>query len=285
MAGAHHAATVAKVATKRSAAQPWLEFLERVGYVVRGVLYAAMGVFALGLALGLGGTATDQRGSLVILTGGTAGRVLLFAVVIGLGAFSTWGFVRAVFDPLNRGTDPSGIAERLGFAWSGFAYLSIVFFALHLLAGSASDASHDSTHETIARILSYPLGQTAAVVIGVVAVSAGLGQLLEAIRGRFRRDLKRSEMTGAEKKTVDLLGRIGMVSRGVVFSLVGWFILEGAVNRDPSRVHGFGYAFLFLLEQPYGRVLLGVVSLGFIALGLHSSASARWIRLLGSGPG
>ena len=73
MAGTHTVARRARKATKRGAANSWLEFLERAGYVVRGVLYAAMGTFALGLALGFGGIATDQSGSLVILSGGPAG--------------------------------------------------------------------------------------------------------------------------------------------------------------------------------------------------------------------
>src|SRR5213595_1632325 len=134
----------ARSATKRGASNPWLEFLERAGYMVRGVLYAAMGTFAMGLALGLGGTATDQSGTLRILTGGPAGNVMLFAVVVGLGAYSIWGFVRAVFDPLHRGHDAVGIAERLGFAWSGVAYAAIVLFALRLLAGTSQAGSHDS---------------------------------------------------------------------------------------------------------------------------------------------
>ena len=105
MATANRVARRARATTRKTAANPALELLERAGYVIRGVLYAAMGTFALGLALGLGGTATDQSGSLRILTGGPAGNVMLFAVVIGLGAYSIWGFVRAVFDPLHRGHD------------------------------------------------------------------------------------------------------------------------------------------------------------------------------------
>ena len=281
MASAEHVARRAKSVTRRSAANPALELLERAGYLVRGVLYAAMGTFALGLALGLGGTATDQSGSLVILTGGSAGKVVLFAVVIGLGAYSIWGFVRAIFDPLNRGKDPAGVAERLGFAWSGIAYLSIVIFALNLLGGTAHP-NHDATHDTIARILGYPPGQLAAIAIGFVAVAVGLGQFYIAVKATFKQDLKRGEMNEAEKKVVDALGRLGMVSRGVIFTLVGWFIVQGGLAHDPSRVHGFGGAFVFLLDQPFGRLLLGVVAVGFIALGLHSFACARWIRLLGS---
>lgn len=273
----------AQSATKKTVANPALELLERAGYVARGVLYAAMGTFALGLALGLGGAATDQSGSLVILTGGPAGKVFLFAVVIGLGAYSIWGFVRAIFDPLHRGKDPTGIAERLGFAWSGIAYFSIVIFALHLIAGTAAQ-HQDGTQMAIAKILAYPAGQLAAIAIGIVAIGVGLGQFVEAGKAVFKKDLKRGEMSEAEKKIVDTLGRIGYVARGVTFTIVGWFVVQGGVTKDPSRVHGFGGAFIFLLEQPFGRVLLGAVAIGFIALGIHSFACARWIRLLSSRP-
>src|SRR5438093_383563 len=179
----------AKRATKKTAANPTLEFLERAGYLIRGVLYAAMGAFALGLALGLGGTATDQSGSLRILTGGPAGRLMLFAVVIGLSAYSIWGFVRAIFDPLHRGKDPAGIAERLGFAWSGIAYAAIVIFALHLIAGAAG-SDHDGTQETIARILTLPAGHLIAMAIGIAAIGAGLGRNAGSMNGQVERKLR-----------------------------------------------------------------------------------------------
>ena len=279
--GVARQARKAKRATKKTAANPALEFLERAGYVIRGVLYAAMGTFALGLALGLGGTATDQSGSLRILTGGPAGRLMLLAVVIGLIAYSIWGFVRAIYDPLHRGKDPAGIAERLGFAWSGIAYAAIVVFALHLIAGAAG-GGHDGTQETIARVLTLPAGQLLAMAIGIAAIGVGLGQFAEAYRAIFKRDLKRMEMEKLEKRTVDALGRLGYMSRGVTFTIVGWFVLQGGWQRDPSEVHGFGGAFVALLNAPAGRVLCGAVAVGFIALGLHSLACARWIRLLGS---
>ena len=282
MASAHGIARRAKSATKHTAQHPALELLERAGYIVRGVLDAAMGTFALGLAAGLGGTATDQSGSLVILSGGPAGRAILLAVILGLGAYALWGFVRAIFDPLHRGKDASGIADRLGFVWSGIAYGSVVLFALHLFIGSAPGPTHDGTQDTIAKVLALPAGQAVVIAIGVVAVGVGLGQFVEAYRAAFRKDLKRTEMKKAERRIVDTLGRLGMVSRGVIFTLIGWFIIQGGFAHDPSKVHGYGGAFLFLLFQPFGRVLLALVALGFIALGLHSFACARWIRLLGS---
>ena len=119
-------------------------------------------------------------------------------------------------------------------------------------------------------------------LVVAVAIGVGLGQFADAYRAVFKKDLKRMEMNKAEKKIVDTLGRLGMVSRGVTFTLVGWFVLQGGLHRDPSRVHGFGGAFMFLLDEPFGRVMLGAVAAGFIALGLHSFACSRWVRLLGS---
>src|SRR5438552_17946878 len=116
MASVHRVAQKARSATRRGVSNPWLEFLERVGYVMRGVIYAVMGVLALGLALGIGGGATDQSGSLKLLTGGPTGKALLLAVVFGLGAYSLWGFLRAIFGPLPRRRHAPAIPQRPALA-------------------------------------------------------------------------------------------------------------------------------------------------------------------------
>jgi hypothetical protein len=90
MASVHGVAGHARSAGRRGASNSWLEFLGRAGYAVRGVLYATMGGLALSLAPGVGGVATDPSGTLVILTGGPAGKAFLVAVIIGLGAL---GFI------------------------------------------------------------------------------------------------------------------------------------------------------------------------------------------------
>jgi len=109
-----------------------------------------------------------------------------------------------------------------------------------------------------------------------------IGQFVEAKRARFKDDMKREEMTPAEQKFMVTMGRLGYLARGVTFTLVGWFVFQAGLHRDPAQARGYSGAFVFLLSQPYGHLLLGIVALGFIALGLHSFAAARWMRLLGS---
>jgi fumarate reductase subunit D len=268
-------------AVKRAAGSPALQLLERLGYAVRGALYAVMGLLALGIALGVGGgKATDLSGSLVFLVGNPFGKLVLIVAAIGLAAYSLWGFIRAIYDPLHRGSDKSGYMARLGFITSALSYAAIVVFALQLLAGS-SGPSGDGTQKTIATILNHPGGGWLTVGLGLVAIGVGLGQFIEAYRATFAQDLKGAEMSETERKRAIALGRFGMFARGVTFLVIGWFLVQAGQHHDAGQVQGFGGAFVFLLNQPFGRVLLGVIALGFVALGLHSFACARWIRLMG----
>src|SRR3979490_42419 len=140
-------------AMKRLASNPLLELLERLGYAVRGALYAVMGLLALGIALRIGGgQTTDLSGSLVFLISNPFGKLVLIIIVVGLAAYSLWGFIRAIYDPLNRGSDASGYLARLGFVTSALSYAAIVVFALRILTGSGG-SSGESTQKTIASIL------------------------------------------------------------------------------------------------------------------------------------
>ncbi|HKB17444.1 MAG TPA: hypothetical protein VKF28_00295 [Candidatus Dormibacteraeota bacterium] len=49
----------------------------------------------------------------------------------------------------------------------------------------------------------------------------------------------------------------------MTFTLLGWFVVQAGLNRDPSRAHGFGGAFLLMLGRRW-------------------FASPRWERRLGS---
>jgi Domain of Unknown Function (DUF1206) len=268
-------------AVKRAAANPLLELLERLGYVVRGTLYGVMGLLALGIAVGVGGgQTTDLSGSLVFLTGNPFGKVVLIVAAVGLSAYSLWGFTRAIFDPLHRGRDASGYGARLGFVTSAISYAAIVILSLELLAGSGA-SSGDTTQKTIASVLTHPAGGALTILIGLIAIAIGLGQFLEAYQANFAKDLKGAEMSQSERTWAIRFGRFGMFARGVVFVVIGWFVVQAGIHHDAGQAQGFGGAFVFLLNQPFGRLLLGVIALGFVALGLHSFACARWIRLMG----
>jgi hypothetical protein len=270
-------------AAQRAAAQPGLQLLERVGYVARGALYAVMGVLALKIATGsAGGQATDLTGALVFLIGNQFGKFILIVMIVGLAAYAIWGLVRAIFDPLHRGSDASGLMARLGFISSAVSYGAIALFGLKLLTGAGSAAVGDTTQKTAASLLAHPFGGQLTILAGIIAIGVAIGQFVEAYRATFQNDLKGAEMSPTQRSIVVGLGRYGAAARGVTFLVVGYFLIQAGIYKTASLAHGFGGAFVFLLSQPYGRLLLTVVALGFVALGVHSIACARWIRLMGT---
>lgn len=266
---------------RRGARQPASRSLARAGYVLRAFLYAYMGYVALRIAISGAVRSADQQASLVAIAGFPLGRFLLVGAVVLLFAYALWGFMRAIYDPLDRGDDVKGIATRVAFAFSGLAYVALAFFAIGLLSHGASGNHPDEVTQLAGRVLGAPAGIVIAVLAGLVAIAAGLGQFVEAYRATFQRDLKRRQMSRREKQVTRVLGQFGFVSRGLVFVLMGWFIVLAAIEHNAHEARGFSGVFAYLLVQSYGRPLLGVLGLGFIALGLHSLALARYIRLPG----
>jgi uncharacterized protein DUF1206 len=270
-------------AAERAAGQPVLQWLERVGYVARGALYVVVGVLALKVATSsAGGQATDLTGALVFLIGNQFGKFVLIVMVVGLAAYAVWGLVRAIFDPLHRGSDASGLMARLGFVTSAVSYGAIAIFGLKLLMGTGSAATGDATQKTAASLLAHPFGGQLTILVGIIAIGIGIGQFVEAYRAKFKNDLKGAEMSLAEGRIVVGLGRYGMAARGVAFLVIGYFLIQAGIYKTASLAHGFGGAFVFLLNQPYGHLLLAIVALGFVALGIHSILCARWMRLMGT---
>jgi hypothetical protein len=271
-------------AAETVAAHPWLKTAARVGYVVRGFLYATSGVLALLLALGFDVDSEDLRGSLAVLPGGIVRVLILPVVIVGLVAYGAWGFIRAIYDPLNRGDDPPGIVARLGFVWSGINYLAIAVIAAALLVGAVHSDGAGSIEATVNAALSHQAGWIVVIIAGAIGVATGIGQFYDAYRGGWRSDIKRNQMEAEQRLVVDSLGRAGMVARGLVFGMLGWFILQAGIAHDAERSRSMRQVFEGLATSVLGRLILAGLGLGLAAMGLHSVALARWVRMPQSPP-
>jgi Domain of Unknown Function (DUF1206) len=261
----------------------WMNGLTRFGYFARGVLFAIIGFLALQVAGGKpGGNLTDQNGALVTVAAQPFGKLLLIVMVIGLIGFSLWGFVRAIFDPLARGSDTKGIIARLGYVISGVSYGALVYPFLQLVLGAGSAPAKTQTQTTqdvTAQILAQPFGAVLIAVVGVLVIVWSAAQLYTAYTGKFVKDFKTSEMTAADKKWTLSAGKIGIGARGVVFALIGFFLIQAALHVDPKQAVGLDGALWKLTQQPEGPVLLGAVAIGLMVFGVYSMLSARWVAV------
>ena len=58
-------------------------------------------------------------------------------------------------------------------------------------------------------------------------------------------------VAGQARRVVEPLGVVGHVARGVVFALIGVFLMKAAVEFDPSEAVGLDGALARLADQPY----------------------------------
>jgi hypothetical protein len=72
---------------------------------------------------------------------------------------------------------------------------------------------------------------------------------------------------------IERLARLGYASIGIVYMIVGGFAVRAGAGRRGST-GGQQDAFAFILQQPFGRVLLGVIAAGLIGYVLWRFVSA-----------
>ncbi len=268
-----------KKAAREVTTSPLTESLMRLGYVVRGLVYGTIGVLAFQVAVGIGGALTDPQGAIAALGRTQFGGVVLYGILIGLIGYALWGLVRAVFDPLHKGSDAKGILERIGFAVSGLSYMVLAYFTYGLITGGGSAVRSGQTQQAAASILSKSWGIWVVGIAALALAVSGLYQISKSFGPDFERQFQPYALSSAQRKWINRLGRFGTAARGLVFTLVGVYFGLAAYRHDPSQAKGFDGVLLALLHQPYGSWLLGVVALGLIAFGIYSAVSGLWLRL------
>jgi Domain of Unknown Function (DUF1206) len=251
------------------------ELLSRAGFVARGLVYGIIGLLALDVTLGVGGTITNQQGALRAVEEQRFGHVLLALVAIGLAGYSVWRLLRAILGHGPEGAD-SGI-ERLGALGSGIVYGVLCLLAVQLLVDSGGTTGNAKS--TAGGVFAWPAGRWLVGAAGLVMIGVGLYQLIRGLRRKFLDDSKTEQMPRAVKRWFTRLGTVGHVARAVVFSLVGVFLTKAAVDHRANEAIGLDGALAKLYHQAYGPWLLGAVAAGLMAFGLFSISEARYRRI------
>lgn len=257
-----------------------METLARFGYVAKGFVYAAIGILALLAAFSVnGGETTDTTGALNAIARQPFGQILLILIAIGLVGYVIWRVIEAIKDPENKGTDAKGIFARLGYLLSGLAYIGVAVNAASLAFGSSSGGGGNSEQDWTAMVMQQPFGRWLVGLAGVVVVGIGCYRIYEAYKTKFRKKLNLNELSTQQKKWLVNISRFGIAARGVVFIMIGFFVLQAAKNYAPNQVKGLDGALLTLAQQSSGKILLALMALGLIAYAIYLILQARYSRI------
>jgi hypothetical protein len=246
----------------------------RLGFVAKGVVYALIGVLAFQVALG-GNQRADQKGALQKVAEQPFGEVVLWLMFVGFIAYALWRFSEAIWGRRDETDEKKRTAKRIGSAANGAIYLAIGMLALRTATGSSSSSSSTWT----AKVLNHSGGQTLVVIAGLVIIAVAVGLTWRGLQTDFEKHLRRGEMSSGTYAFVRRLGQVGYVARGIVFGLVGVFVIKAAVDHQPGKARGFDQALKSVAQAPFGQVLLMACAVGLVCFGAYSVAESRYRRL------
>ncbi|TDS15207.1 uncharacterized protein DUF1206 [Maribacter caenipelagi] len=248
-----------------------------IGYSAKGVVYAMTGVLTFLTTINMGGQKAGKLSTIDYLEEQSFGASIVIVLGLGLLCYALWRLLQGIMDPENIGTEPKNIVKRIGFTISGIIYAGLGLIAIIdaldiiLLTGNGNSKSS---------ILSGTSGSIIFVIIGTGLALKGTYQFIKAYKGDFLEKFQIGSISSINKrKYIKKIGYAGLISRGIVTSIVSYFFITAGMNlrgTSSQKLKGTSEAFSFIQEQVYGRWLLGIVALGLVCYGLFMFSTAAY---------
>ena len=251
------------------------KLIARIGYGARAVVYLIVGSLACVAAFGAGGETTGSRGALFELLHQPFGAVLLGFIALGLFCYSAWRTVQALLDADDHGTDAKAIVIRAALLVSATTHLLLALYAVSLIFNLSGSGDRGSGSE-VSWLMRQPLGPYLVAAAGVLIIGAGVAQFWKGVTGKFH---KHFEFSRTDRPIVSAICTFGLCARSVVFCIAGGLFLFAAYNVEPSQAGGLKESLQWIQRQPFGTILLAVMSIGLIAFSFYSFIEAMFRKI------
>ena len=129
-----------------------------------------------------------------------------------------------------------------------------------------------------ATVLTPRLGRWLLGLAGAIVMTAGVLQLRLGMTGRFRTSL-RAGLSRPERVVTAVTGSLGYMTLGILSLIVGYSLVQVAVQYDPSEAGGWNEALWLLSHLGEGQWLLGATAVGLIPYGLYFVLLVRYREL------
>jgi hypothetical protein len=258
---------------------PAVRYLGKAGFAAKGIIYMGIAVLAALVALGYASDPEGMQGTLRTLADLPFGGILMWILAFGLAAYALWRWVEAIYNP-NDEDGAKGTVKRIAYAISGTIYAALAFAAFRIATGSGSGGGgggEGQTERTLtAQVLEWPGGQWIVGAVGLILIGVGLYQFKRAASASFMHKYGLQTHDAETRETVRKAGRFGFAARGISFGLIGWFVIQAALNHNPNQTRGLDGALETIAAQPFGQILLGLFAIGLAGYAVYCWALARY---------
>ncbi len=257
----------------------WTLRAAKFGFLIRGIIYLFAGFLGLELAVGIrrsGGSLTEV---LTFISSQTFGQFFLSVLFVGLIGYALWGILRGVFNVLGEDSDLFGWITRLGYLISAVSYAILAYAAWSIINGVRHIHESGDPTQLSRKVLQFPFGKEILIIVGFCWIIGAVIQIVSALRAEFKDNLKMKEINKKERHWPIIVGKIGIISRSIIFLFIGMFIVKAAWNFNPSEAYSVGEVLNFLMRLPFGAVIVGVLSFGLMCFGIFSSLQTWYVKL------
>lgn len=243
-------------------------WLVRVGYFSRAILYFVLGLIALTSASKI---AEGTNGIFRAIEDYPAGTVLLWIMVVGLLAYAVFRFCSLFFDIENNGSDAKGWGKRIGHAGSGIAHLALAYSAYKFATSEGSTGSDGGggAQQAASGVLSFEMGGFVLGALGIALFVAAFHQAKKGVTGSFM-----NRISAQAPDFTRWLGGAGFLARAVVYVVIGWSLIKaGFLSSGASEVKTLGDAVASLAGQ---GTIFTLTAIGLMMFGLFSLVLSRY---------
>jgi len=161
--------------------------------------------------------------------------------------------------------------------------MAVIYAALGISAASVAlgsgSSSSQSQKQATTGVLAWPAGRVIVVVAGLIIIGVGAAHVVKGVKKSFAEEIDTSTMSPVARNGVAQLGQIGYIAKGVALGLVGGLLSYATLSFDQQKAQGLDGAMQTILAQPFGRLLLTAVALGFAAFGVFAILQSRYRRM------
>lgn len=257
----------------------WLERVARFGCATKGIVYFLLGILAIQLFLGVADGEVSSEGALVAVANQFYGRPFLSGISAGLGGYAMYCFIEASFNPGYGRSPRQQWLSRLKFGLRGTVHAGLAWSAGRFAYGDIQLSDESEYVDWTANVLTQPLGRWVVAMGGIAILCGGLYNVYMSISQKYRQHYQLTRINCKSGLWAMNLGRFGVGSRGLVYALIGVFILQAAIRYDPSLVRGLDGTLQTISRQPLGQFGLGFVAFGFLAYSIHMVVEAKYRQM------
>jgi large-conductance mechanosensitive channel len=249
----------------------WSVPVMRVGYAGQGLVYLAVAGFSL-YAIWRGEQPQGTASTLSQLETTGWGSMVLLLIFLGTLAFAVWNVTNSLYDLENSGAGSAGIVARVGKIITALIYGGVGGLAFSLLFAGGRRGGDSSIANWTGAVMGWPGGRWLVGLVGLIVAGAGVFFVVNGWKEKYQEHLQANRFT----QNWNWLLKAGVIAHGVVTTLIGMLFLQAAWRANPDKAGGIGRTFSWLVNQPYGQVLVAAICVGLIAFALFCFVNAGY---------